>query len=296
MQISRRAKKKLETSLIYLVLIVVTTVIIFPLYWTFVTAFKEPRDAFTFPPKYIPYLQFNPTLYAWRDVGLLPSIDDERGTHSPAQILGTLWNSILIAVGSTVVSVILGSLAAYALVQFRFRRWSNKNIAFFILSQRMLPPIVLVIPYFILYSRLGLLDSVPGMIIAHTVASLPFVVWIMKSFFSGIPKELVDSARIDGCSYFGAFLKIIIPLSLPGLAATSVFTTIFSWNELLFAITLTFSKARTFPALIAGLTHGSAALWWDISAMLLVAMVPVFLFTLLFQRYIVSGLTLGAIK
>ncbi len=295
MQISRRAKKQLETDLIYLVLIVVTAVMIFPLYWTFVTAFKEPRDAFTFPPKYIPYLQFKPTMYAWRDVGLLPSTG-ERGTHSPTEILGTLWNSVLIAGGSTVVSVILGSLAAYALVQFRFRRWKNKDIAFFILSQRMLPPIVLVIPYFILYSRLGLLDTVPGMIIAHTVASVPFVVWIMKGFFSSIPKELVDSARIDGCSYFGAFWKIVIPLSLPGLAATSVFTTIFSWNELLFAITLTFSNARTFPALIAGLTHGSAALWWDISAMLLVAMVPVFLFTLLFQRYIVSGLTLGAIK
>lgn len=295
MQISRRAKKRLETDLIYLILIVVTAVMIFPLYWTFVTAFKEPRDAFTFPPKYIPYLQFKPTMYAWRDVGLLPSTG-ERGTHSPTEILGTLWNSVLIAGGSTVVSVILGSLAAYALVQFRFRRWKNKDIAFFILSQRMLPPIVLVIPYFILYSRLGLLDTVPGMIIAHTVASLPFVVWIMKGFFSSIPKELVDSARIDGCSYFGAFWKIVIPLSLPGLAATSVFTTIFSWNELLFAITLTFSNARTFPALIAGLTHGSAALWWDISAMLLVAMVPVFLFTLLLQRYIVSGLTLGAIK
>jgi multiple sugar transport system permease protein len=295
MQISRRVKKRLETDLIYLILIVVTAVMIFPLYWTFVTAFKEPRDAFTFPPKYIPYLQFKPTMYAWRDVGLLPSTG-ERGTHSPTEILGTLWNSVLIAGGSTVVSVILGSLAAYALVQFRFRRWKNKDIAFFILSQRMLPPIVLVIPYFILYNRLGLLDTVPGMIIAHTVASLPFVVWIMKGFFSSIPKELVDSARIDGCSYFGAFWKIIIPLSLPGLAATSVFTTIFSWNELLFAITLTFSNARTFPALIAGLTHGSAALWWDISAMLLVAMVPVFLFTLLLQRYIVTGLTLGAIK
>lgn len=295
MQISRRVKKRLETDLIYLILIVVTAVMIFPLYWTFVTAFKEPRDAFTFPPKYIPYLQFKPTMYAWRDVGLLPSTG-ERGTHSPTEILGTLWNSVLIAGGSTVVSVILGSLAAYALVQFRFRRWKNKDIAFFILSQRMLPPIVLVIPYFILYNRLGLLDTVPGMIIAHTVASLPFVVWIMKGFFSSIPKELVDSARIDGCSYFGAFWKIVIPLSLPGLAATSVFTTIFSWNELLFAITLTFSNARTFPALIAGLTHGSAALWWDISAMLLVAMVPVFLFTLLLQRYIVSGLTLGAIK
>lgn len=295
MKISQRTKKRLETSLIYFVLIVVVVVMIFPLYWTFMTAFKEPRDAFTFPPKYIPYLQFKPSLFAFQDIGLLPSAEGG-GTHSAMAILGTLRNSIVIAVGSTVVSVVLGSLAAYALWNFRFRRWKNKDIAFFILSQRMLPPIALVIPYFILYSRLHLLDTVTGMIIAHTVASAPFVVWIMKSFFNSIPKELIDSARIDGCSHFSALWRIVLPLSLPGLAATSVFTTIFSWNELLFAITLTFNKARTFPALVAGLTHGSAALWWDISAMLLISMVPVFLFTMLFQRYIVSGLTLGAIK
>ena len=292
---SRRTRRRLENALIYIVLITITVVMVFPIYWTFVTAFKYPRDAFTFPPKYLPYVQFEPTLFAWKDVGLIKD-PTQRGTHDPTSILNTLRNSVITAIGSTIVSVILGSLAAYGLARFEFRRWKNRDIAFFILSQRMLPPIVLVIPYFILYSRLGLIDTWHGLIIAHTVANLPFVVWIMRGFFRGIPKELEESARIDGCSHFQALQKIVLPLSLPGLAATSAFCTIFSWNELLFAITLTFKRAQTFPTLVAGLTHGSAALWWDISAMLLLAILPVFIFTALFQRYIVAGLTLGALK
>ncbi|MBM4465053.1 MAG: carbohydrate ABC transporter permease [Chloroflexi bacterium] len=295
MQVSRRTRRRLENALIYIALITITVVMVFPIYWTFVTAFKFPRDAFTYPPKYLPYVQFEPTLFAWRDVGLIKD-PTQRGTHDPTSILNTLRNSVITAVGSTLVSVILGSLAAYGLARFEFKRWKNRDIAFFILSQRMLPPIVLVIPYFILYTRLGLIDTWHGLIIAHTVANLPFVVWIMRGFFRGIPKELEDSARIDGCSHFQALRKIILPLSLPGLAATSAFCTIFSWNELLFAITLTFKRAQTFPTLVAGLTHGSAALWWDISAMLLLAIVPVFIFITLFQRYIVAGLTLGALK
>jgi multiple sugar transport system permease protein len=295
MQVSRRARRQLEKALIYIALTTITAVMVFPIYWTFVTAFKFPRDAFTYPPKYLPYVQFEPTLFAWRDVGLIKD-PTQRGTHDPTSILNTLRNSVITAVGSTAVSVILGSLAAYGLARFEFKRWKNRDIAFFILSQRMLPPIVLVIPYFILYTRLGLIDTWHGLIIAHTVANLPFVVWIMRGFFRGIPKELEDSARIDGCSHFQALRKIILPLSLPGLAATSAFCTIFSWNELLFAITLTFRRAQTFPTLVAGLTHGSAALWWDISAMLLLAIVPVFIFIIIFQRYIVAGLTLGALK
>lgn len=295
MVVSRRARRRLETVVIYVVLVTIVVAMVFPIYWTFVTGFKEPRDAFTYPPKYLPYLQFKPSLYAWRDVGLIKD-PTQRGTHDPTSILNALRNSVVIAIGSTTVSVVLGSLAAYGLARFEFRRWKNRDIAFFILSQRMLPPIALVIPYFILYSKLGLIDTWHGMIIAHTVANLPFVVWIMRGFFRGIPRELEESARIDGCSYFQAFRKIVLPLSLPGLAATSAFTTIFSWNELLFAITLTFQRAKTFPTLVAGLTHGSAALWWDISAMSLLAMVPVFIFMVLFQRYIVAGLTLGALK
>jgi len=292
---SQRTWRYLKTPLIYILIIIALIIIIFPLYWTFVTAFKLPRDAFIYPPKYIPYIQFEPTLYAWKDVGLIED-PTQRGIHDPTAILHTLQNSVIIALGSTLVSVILGSLAAYALTRFEYRRWKNRDISFFILSQRMLPPIVLVIPYFILYSRIGLIDTWVGMIIAHTIASLPFVVWIMRGFFRSIPRELEDSALIDGCSHFQALWRIILPISLPGLAATAAFTMIFSWNELLFAISLTFNQAKTFPTLVAGLTHGSAALWWDISAMLLLAIVPVFLFTIMFQRYIVSGLTLGAIK
>ncbi|MCS7221725.1 MAG: carbohydrate ABC transporter permease [Anaerolineae bacterium] len=295
MMISKQARQRLELGLVYLILILVTVVMISPIYWTFVTAFKEPRDAFTFPPKYLPFIQFKPSLFAWKDVGLIKD-PTQRGTHDPTAILNALQNSVIIALGSTLVSIVLGSLAAYGLARFEFRRWKNRDIAFFILSQRMLPPIVLVIPYFVLYNWLGLLDTRPGMIIAHTVANLPFVVWIMRGFFRGIPQELEESARVDGCSYFQAFCKITLPLSLPGLAATSAFTIVFSWNELLFATTLTFNRAKTFPTLIAGLTHSGAALWWDISAMLLLALVPVFVFTILLQRYIVTGLTLGALK
>ena len=293
--LSQRTRRYIETPLIYFLLFVAIIVMIFPIYWTFTTAFKLPRDAFVYPPKYIPYIQFEPTLYAWKDVGLIED-PTQRGTHDPTAILHTLQNSVIVALGSAFVSVILGSLAAYALTRFEYRRWKNRDISFFILSQRMLPPIVLVIPYFILYSRLKLIDTWVGLIIAHTIANLPFVVWIMRGFFRSIPKELEDSAFIDGCSHFQALWRIVLPISLPGLAATTAFTTIFSWNELLFAITLTFNQAKTFPTLVAGLTHGSAALWWDISAMLLLAIAPVFLFTLLFQRYIVTGLTLGALK
>jgi multiple sugar transport system permease protein len=145
---SRRTQRRLESALIYIVLIAITVVMVSPLYWTFVTAFKDPRDAFTYPPKYLPYIQFQPSLYAWKDVGLIKD-PTQRGTHDPTSILNTLRNSVITAIGSTLVSVILGSLAAYGLARFEFKRWKNRDIAFFILSQRMLPPIVLVIPYFI---------------------------------------------------------------------------------------------------------------------------------------------------
>jgi multiple sugar transport system permease protein len=287
---------RIKTVIIYTALVFITIVAVFPLYWTFTTAFKNPKDAFTFPPKYLPLLQFKPSLYALRDLGLLPPLEGEGGAHSPTALINKLKNSFIVAVGSTGLSVFLGSLSSYALVRFRFYKWKNKDISFFILSQRMLPPIVLVIPFFILYSSLGLIDTLLGVILAHTLVNLPFVVWIMQGFFRGIPSGLIDSARIDGCSEFSTFWRIVMPLSLPGLAATCIFTTIFSWNELLFAISLTYRKAQTVPIAIAGLTHGSAALWWDISAVSIIALIPVFILVLFFQRHIVAGLTLGAIK
>lgn len=295
---SKATKRRLNSILFYVVLVILAAIMIFPLYWTFITAFKEPRDVITRPPKYIPFVDYQPSLYAWRELGLVPGSGEEYRTtpHSAEEILKVTRNSALIAVGSTLLALVVGLPAAYSLARFRFRRWRNSDIGFFILSQRMLPPIVLVIPYFILFKNLRLLDTLPAVILAHSVAAVPFVVWIMREFFLEIPVELEESARIDGCSYFGAFWRVALPLSTPGMVAASVFIFIFSWNEFLLALTLTFNKARTIPVLLAGLTHGGAPLWWDLSAMLLIAIVPVIVFTILIQRYIISGLSLGALK
>ncbi|MGQ9627084.1 MAG: carbohydrate ABC transporter permease [Anaerolineae bacterium] len=295
---SKATKRRLNTILLYLVLVLISVIMIFPIYWTFTTAFKEPKDVITNPPKYVPFLDYQPSLYAWQELGFVPGSGEEYRTtpHSAGEILGVMKNSAIAAVGSTLLSLIIGCPAAYSLARFRFQRWKNRDIAFFVLSQRMLPPIVLVIPFFILFRTFGLLDNIVAVILAHSVGSIPFVVWIMREFFLDIPKELEDSARIDGCSYLGAFTRVVLPLSTPGMVAASVFTFIFSWNEFLFALTLTFNKARTIPVLLAGLTHGGAPLWWDLSAMLLIAIVPVIVFTLFIQKYIISGLTLGALK
>ncbi len=295
---SRAIKQRLGTILLYGVLVGISLIMLFPIYWTFITAFKEPKDVITYPPKYIPFVDYQPSVYAWEELGFLAGSGMEYRTtpHSAEEILGVMKNSTIAAVGSTLLSLIIGCPAAYSLARFRFRRWKNRDIAFFILSQRMLPPIVLVIPFFILFKTFALLDKMPAVILAHSVGSIPFVVWIMREFFLEIPQELEDSARIDGCSYLGAFLRVVLPLSTPGMVAASVFTFIFSWNEFLFALTLTFNKVRTIPVLLAGLTHGGAPLWWDLSAMLLIAIVPVIIFTLFIQKYIISGLTLGALK
>ncbi|HSV30427.1 MAG TPA: carbohydrate ABC transporter permease [Atribacteraceae bacterium] len=293
-----RRWKGVQSVAIYTVLFIVSFFMIFPIYWTFTTAFKAPKDVLTSPPKFIPFVDFQPSLFALQELGLVSGAD--RGTrttpHSPDEIIRVIRNSIVIAVGSTLLSLLIGCLAAYGLVRFNYRRWNNQSISFFILSQRMMPPIVLVIPYFILFRHLNLLDTLLGVAIAHSIGSIPFVVWIMRGFFISIPRELEDSARIDGCSYLGAFLRVIIPLSIPGLVAASVFVFVFSWNELLFALTLSFRNARTIPVLLTGLTHGGAPLWWSLSAMLLISMLPVIVMTIFIQRYIVSGLTLGAIK
>jgi len=303
----RKIKSKaylMKTVALYVVIGFAMVVILFPIYWTFTTAFKAPKDAFTYPPRLIPYFHFKPTLYAWKDIGIVPrkvgelvkGLEEGMPTHGTWQILYYMKNSLIAAVGSTLVALLLGCTAAYGLVRYRFRIWKNKDIAFFVLAQRMLPPIALLIPFFILFRQLKMLDTLHGLIVAHSVINIPFVVWIMREFFSEIPKELTDAALVDGASEIGAFLRVIFPLSIPGVMATTIFCLLFSWNELLLAVTLTFGNARTLPALIAGLTVVGAPLWWDISAMISLAMIPPLILVFVVQKHIVRGLTLGAIK
>ncbi len=291
MSMNARTAKRLRRSTTYALLIVWTIVCLFPIYWLVITSFKLPIAVFQ-GPKYLPWIDFQPTLDAWQYV--LTGPDSGAVQRSWA-------NSAILALTSATLAVSIGSLAGYALTRFRYvvpiLRWRNSDIAFWIISQRMLPPVVVILPFIIMYRILGLVDTHAGMIIAYTVFNLPFAVWILRDFFAGIPRDIEESAFIDGASRLQAFWSILVPLSTPGLTATFLFCLMFSWNDYIFALMLTFSRASTMPMYIAGAGSQSyGPQWWYLSALCLLAIAPMVLITLLVERYITRGLVVGAIR
>ena len=187
-------------------------------------------------------------------------------------------------------------MAAYALSRFRYRRWKNNDIAFWFISQRMLPPIALVVPYFILFGRVGLLDKLPVLIAVYAAMNLPLVIWLLRDYFQDLPVEIEEASMVDGSSRFGAFLRIALPLAIPGLVVAFLFAFVFAWNEFLFGLTLTFDHAKTLPVQLAGNVTLRGPRYWDIAAQGLVVMLPPLFIALFLGRYIVRGLTLGALK
>ena len=248
-----------------------------PMLWMFLTSFKDKGEFFTYPPVFIPK---TPDLSAFIR-GL--ELGGAKG------ILDTL----IISGFCTLISLGVGALAAYSLARFRI---GGKNLAFWILSIRMLPPIAVVLPLFILYQTLRWLDTYQSLIITHTVMNIPFAVWVLKGFFEELPTDLEDSALVDGCNRFQAFSRIALPLVAPGLVATSLFCFIFSWNEFLFALILTRSHVRPLTVVISSLIGGHEILWAEISAVGTMASIPVIALAIFLQRYLVRGLTLGAVK
>ena len=286
-----RQSRLVRRSLTYFLLAVWTVICLFPIYWLLITSFKLPIAVFQ-GPKYLPWIDFKPTLDTWYDV-LVGRFHDE--------VVRSWINSAIIALCSASAAVALGSLAGYALARFNYRvpwlGWHNKEISFWIISQRMLPPVVVILPYVIMYRTLGLLDTHSGMILAYTVFNLPFAVWIMRDFFMGLPFELEESAMIDGASRLQAFRLIMLPLAAPGIIATFLFCLMFSWNDYIFALMLTFSRASTMPMYVAGAGSQSyGPQWWYLSALALLTIAPMILIALLVERYITRGLLVGAIK
>jgi multiple sugar transport system permease protein len=275
----------------YLLLAAWTAICLFPIYWLLITSFKFPIAVFR-GPKYFPWIDFQPTLDAWQYL-LFGPVQQE--------VIRSWTNSAILAVSSAALAVAIGSLAGYGLTRFHYRvrglKWTNNNIAFWIISQRMLPPVVVILPFMIMYRRVGLIDTHVGMILAYTVFNLPFAVWILRDFFASLPVDLEESALIDGASRFQAYRKIVLPLSTPGLVATFLFCMMFSWNDYLFALMLTFSRASTMPMYIAGEgTQSYGPQWWYLSALSLLAVIPMVIIALLVERYITRGLVVGAIK
>ena len=287
------APSRASRAISYIVLIVFALFTLFPIYWTVITSIK-PQAAVAAPtPTFIPWVQFQPTLQPFRDIF---GGGEGYGVSGMGDVTRLFRNSFSAAFFSALIAVILGAMAAYALSRFRYRRWRNNDIAFWFVSQRMMPPIALVVPYFLLFGTLGLLDKVPVLIAVYAAANLPLVIWLLRDYFQDLPIELEEAAMVDGSSRYGAFFRIALPLAVPGIVVAFLFAFVFAWNEFLFGLTLTVDQAKTLPVQLAGNVTLRGPRYWDIAAQGLVVMLPPLLIALLVGRYIVRGLTLGALK
>jgi multiple sugar transport system permease protein len=267
---------------LWLVTILALVWVLFPFYWAFLNSIKTPDE--TFQPTWIPFLQFQPTLEHWRSQLATPEI-----RHA-------LLNSTIISIGAATIALLLGTLAAYALARFRFKRPSNGALTTWFISQRVLPPVMFVTPFFLLMRQFGLLDSVLALVLLNATFTLPFAVIILSQTFRELPRELEEAALVDGASYLQSFLSIVLPLTLPGLAATWIICMAFSWNEFLFALSLTSKSAIPMPVIIAGAEHTRGVQFWFVGVNVLLTMLVPIVLALLAQRYIIRGLTLGALK
>jgi multiple sugar transport system permease protein len=270
----------------YTFLISWSVVVLAPLYWMVTTSFKKPTDVFNV--SFVPWVDFQPTLDAWRFIFV----------EAPDQVFKPYLNSVIVSVVSSVLTLVIGAMAGYALARFRFRwgRLSNKDVAFWFISQRMLPPVVLVFPFLIVFKTFNLLDTLPGLILAYTAFNLPFAVWITRDFFMQLPEELEASAMVDGYTRWQAFRKVVLPLSTPGLLAAFLFILIFAWNEYLFALMLTFQKATTLPIFILAQNAQRGPEWWTMSALAVLAVIPVAIAGIVLERYLHRGVLLGSVK
>lgn len=277
----------------YAILAIFAIFTLFPLYWMFITSVK-PQSAVGAPtPSFIPWVQYQPTLQPFRDIF---GEGEGYGVSGMGNVMLLFRNSFLSAFFSALIATVLGAMAAYALSRFRYRRWGNNNIAFWFVSQRMMPPIALVVPYFLLFGRIGQLDKVTTLIVVFAASNLPLVIWLLRDYFQDLPIEIEEASMVDGTTQYGAFFRIALPLALPGLVVAFLFAFVFAWNEFLFALTLSIDQAKTLPVQIAGNVTLRGPRYWDIAAQGLIVMLPPLVIALLVGKYIVRGLTLGAVK
>jgi len=251
---------------------------LFPVYWIIIGAFKGTGEFYHAPPLFWPtHFNFN------NFVGAMTIYDGGQG----------LLASFIVAGANTLLVIGFGVLLAYGMGRFKV---GGDNLSFFVLSLLFAPPVVATMPLFLIWKTLGMLDTYPVLFLSYILINMPFAVWIMKGFFEDIPSGIENAALLDGYSRFQAFRKYVLPLAVPGIAVTALFVFIFSWNEYLFALIFTRSRAETLPVVLAGMTGGHDVPWGQISALSLISITPGIILTLFFQRYLVRGLTFGAVK
>ena len=272
-----RRREARNLALRYLAAVLITAVFLFPIYWLFMIAFKTPAEIFASPPVWYPAsLQLENFKVLFKDGDVV-----------------TIWNSLVVATLSTIFAMLLGTSAAYSLARFKT---GGDNLAIWIISQRMVPPIAIVFPIFLLYVWIGWVDTFPGLILLYTAFNLPYVIWMMRGYIEDIPLELEESALVDGCTRFEVLRKVVFPMARAGLFATAVFTFVFAWNDFIFALVLTRREVTTFPVQVTHYFGGQSNFWAKIAAMSVLGTVPIFVAVAMLQRYLVRGISLGAVK
>ncbi len=270
-------RRLVKTVVRYAAAIAITVVFLFPIFWIFMMAFKTPDEIFSRPPVWLP-AEFN--------------LDTFKALIGDGD-LGAIWTSLITAGISTLFAMFFGTIAAYSLARFKT---GGSNLAIGILSQRMIPPIVIVFPVFLAYVFLGWIDTFHGLIILYTAFNLPYVIWMMRGYIEDIPIELEHSALVDGWSRWQVLLRVVFPMARAGLFATSVFTFIFAWNDYIFALVLTRTEVITFPVQVTSWFGQQFVFWARIGAMSMMGTLPIFFAVIVFQRYMVRGISLGAVK
>lgn len=290
-----RAKWWTSRIAIYGVLILWAIICLFPIYWTITTSFKMAPNVMK--GNMVPWVDYQPAWLGWKSLGLSPDTIGNESTVR-AEFMKRFMNSVIISVTSSALAVALGSLAAYGLSRFnyRFGFMKNADISFFFLSQLILPPVVLALPFLVLYRELALLDTRVGLILLYTLSVLPIVIWIMRDQFGSVPTELEEAALVDGLSIWGAFATIILPIALPGMVAAFILSLVLTWNEYFFAALLTSTYANTLPVMVASQTGSQGISWWSMAALSFAAILPLIVIGVVLERYIIKGMAAGAVK
>ena len=280
---------------IYTALVIWTIICLFPIYWTLTTSFKLAPDVMR--GNMVPWWDFTPRWKGWESIGISPRLIGEVSTVRD-EFLKRFWNSVIVSMTASFLAVVLGSLAAYGLSRFsyRFGFMRNSDISFFFLSQMILPPVVLALPFLVLYKSLGLIDSRIGLILLYTLMVLPIVIWIMRDQFQGIPIELEEAALVDGLGIWGTFLQIVLPIALPGMVAAFILSLVLCWNEYFFAALLTATNATTLPVMVASQTGSQGINWWSMAALSSAAILPLIIVAIFLEKYIIKGMAAGAVK
>lgn len=294
-----------------MIVVVYALVSIVPLLWIFATSFKSPPDSIAYPPKIVfqPSIEGYCNLFTTRTrqtpeyinalpppAGFCDEVTRERNMviAGPSNFLPRFWNSIVIAFGSTFLAVFLGTLAAYGFSRFRVPL--KDDLLFFVLSTRMMPPIAVAVPIYLMYREIGLSDTALGMILLYTAVNVSLAVWLLKGFIDEIPREYEEAAMIDGYTRLQAFWKTVLPQATTGIAATAIFCLIFAWNEYAFVSLLTSGTAQTAPPFIPTIIGEGGQDWPAVAAGTTIFLVPILVFTILLRKQLLRGITFGAVR